>query len=84
MIYVTDTHPLVFWASDRRARLGKRARRVFQEAEQGKHSITVPVVVLEETYRLLEKRVVRLSVPFRCWAEELDRSANFQVQSYTM
>jgi PIN domain nuclease of toxin-antitoxin system len=64
--------------------LGKRARRFFHEAEQGKHSIVVPVVVLEETARLVEKKVVRLAVPFRRWAEELDRSANFQVQPYTM
>ena len=84
MIYVTDTHPLVFWASDRKQRLGKRARRIFQEAEQGKHTIIVPVVVLEETARLVEKQVVRLAVPFRRWADELDRSANFQVQSYTI
>ena len=84
MIYVTDTHPLVFWASDRKERLGRRARRIFQEVELGKHSVIVPVVVLEETARLVERKVIRLSVPFRRWAEELDRSANFQVQSYTM
>ena len=84
MIYVTDTHPLVFWASDRKNRLGKRARRIFQEAESGKQSIAVPISVLEETAPLIERKVVRLSVPFRRWAEELDRSANFQVQPYTI
>jgi PIN domain nuclease of toxin-antitoxin system len=84
MIYVTDTHPLVFWASKRSACLGKRARRIFGEAEQGKHSIVVPVTVLEETARLVERKVVRLPGAFRQWAEELDRSANFQVQSYTI
>jgi PIN domain nuclease of toxin-antitoxin system len=84
VIYVTDTHPLVFWASDRKNRLGKRVRKILQEVEQGKHSIIVPVVVLEETARLVEKKVVRLSGPFRRWAEELDRSANFQVQPYTI
>jgi PIN domain nuclease of toxin-antitoxin system len=84
VIYVTDTHPLIFWASDRRERLGKRARRILQEAEQGRHCIIVPVIVLEETARLVERKVTRLAVPFRRWAEELDRSANFQVQPYTM
>ena len=84
MIYVTDTHPLVFWASKRSERLGKRARRIFQEVEQGKHSIIVPVAVLEETARLVERRVIRLSVAFRQWAEELNRSANFQLQPYTI
>jgi predicted nucleic acid-binding protein len=40
--------------------MGKRARRIFQELEQRKHSIIVPVIVLEETARLVEKKVVRL------------------------
>ena len=84
MIYVTDTHPLVFWSSNRKPRLGKRALRILQGTEQGKHSIIVPVVVLEEINRLVEKNVVRLDVPFRRWAGELERSANFQIQAYTL
>ena len=84
MIYVTDTHPLVFWSSNRKSRLGKRARRIFLEAEQSKHSIVVPITVLEEINRLVEKNVVHLDVPFRRWADELERSPNFQVQAYTL
>ena len=84
MIYVTDTHPLIFWATDRKERLGRRARRVFQESERGKHSIVVPIVVLEETARLIEKKVIQLTASSRHWAEELDRSTNFQIQPYTI
>lgn len=84
MIYVTDTHPLVFWSSNRRRRFGNRARRILQETEQGKHSIIVPIVVLEEINRLVERKIVRLEVSFRRWAEELERSPNFQVQAYTL
>jgi PIN domain nuclease of toxin-antitoxin system len=84
VIYVTDAHPLIFWATDRKERLGRRARRVFQESERGKHSIVVPIVVLEETARLVEKRVIQLNVSFRHWAEALDRSTNFQIQPYTI
>jgi PIN domain nuclease of toxin-antitoxin system len=84
VIYVTDTHPLVFWSSNRQLRLGKRARRILQETEQGKHSIIVPVAVLEEINRLVERKLVRLDVPFRRWAQELERSPNFQVQAYTL
>jgi len=84
VIYVTDTHPLVFWSSNRRSRLGKRARRILQETEQGKHSIIVPIIVLEEINRLVERKIVRLDVPFQRWAEELERSPNFQVQAYTL
>jgi PIN domain nuclease of toxin-antitoxin system len=84
VIYVTDTHPLVFWSSNRKPRLGKRAHRILQETEQGKHSIIVPIVVLEEINRLVERKLVRLDVPFRRWAAELERSPNFQVQAYTL
>jgi PIN domain nuclease of toxin-antitoxin system len=84
VIYVTDTHPLVFWSSNRKPRLGKRARRILQETEQGKHSIIVPIVVLEEINRLVERKLVRLDVPFRRWAAELERSPNFQVQACTL
>ena len=84
MIYVTDTHPLIYWATDRKKRLGKHARRIFQECEHGHHSIVVPIVVLEETARLVERKVVRLTVSFRRWAENLDRSTNFQIQPYTI
>ena len=84
MIYVTDTHPLVFWSSNRKPRMGRQARRIFQETEQGKHSIVVPITVLEETNRLVERNVVHLEVSFHRWAEELERSPNFQVQAYTL
>jgi PIN domain nuclease of toxin-antitoxin system len=84
VIYVTDTHPLVFWSANRQRRLGRQARRILQETEQGKHSIIVPVVVLEEINRLVERKLVRLDVPFRRWAQELERSPNFQVQAYTL
>jgi PIN domain nuclease of toxin-antitoxin system len=84
VIYVTDTHPLVFWSSNRKRRLGNRARRILQETEQGRHSIIVPIIVLEEINRLVEKRVVRLDAPFRRWAEQLENSANFQVQPFSL
>jgi PIN domain nuclease of toxin-antitoxin system len=84
VIYVTDTHPLVFWSSNRKPRLGKRARRILQETEQGKHSVIVPIVVLEEINRLVERNLVHLDVPFRRWAQELEHSPNFQAQAYTL
>ena len=84
MIYVSDTHPLVFWSSNRKSRLGKRARRIFQETERGKHSIVVSITVLEEMNRLVERNVLHLDVSFRRWVEDLERSPNYQVQSYTL
>jgi PIN domain nuclease of toxin-antitoxin system len=48
------------------------------------HSIIVPIIVLEEINRLAERKIVRLNVPFRRWTEELERSANFLIQAYTL
>ena len=84
MIYVTDTHPLLFVATDRTERLGKRARRIFQAAEKGQHSIIVPIIVLEEAARLVEKGVVKLNVPFRRWADTLEGSPNYHIQPYSI
>ena len=39
---------------------------------------------LEEINRLAERKIVRLNVPFRRWTEELERSANFLIQAYTL
>jgi PIN domain nuclease of toxin-antitoxin system len=44
----------------------------------------VPIIVLEEINRLAERKIVRLNVPFRRWTEELERSANFLIQAYTL
>ncbi len=64
MIYVTDTHALVFSATSKQGRLGRTARRIFQSSNEGRHSIVVPVTVLEEVLRLIEKTVIRLKIPF--------------------
>jgi len=84
MIYVTDTHALIFAATSKQGRLGRRARGIFQASNEGKDSIIVPVTVLEEVMRLIEKKVIRLEVPFSRWTEEMDESPNFQVQPYTL
>jgi hypothetical protein len=58
VIYVTDIHPLVFWSSNRKTRLGRRGRRVFRETEQGKHAIIAPIAIVEEISRLAEREFV--------------------------
>ena len=84
MIYVTDTHALIFAGTSKQGRLGRSARRIFQGSNEGKHLIVVPVTVLEEVMRLIEKKVIRLKIPFSRWTEEMDNSPNFQVQPYTL
>ena len=65
MLYVTDTHPLVYFSTGKARKLGKQARRVFREAEQGRARIAIPVTVLEEILRLIEdgRIFIRMSFP---------------------
>ena len=83
MIYVTDTHPLIFVVTDKPNRLGRKARRIFQAAHEGKNVIVIPVPVLEEAMRLGERRIVKFKQLFHRWAQEIDRAPNFQIQPYT-
>lgn len=55
MVYVTDTHPFLWFLADDR-RLGKRARKVFEEAETGEAVIIVPTIVLAESSYISMKK----------------------------
>ena len=83
MICVTHTQPLILAATGRHDRLGKRASRIFQDVDEGKERLVVPVAVLEEILFLCEKKAVRLRIPFPRWVEEMERSPNFQLQPHT-
>ena len=84
MIYVTDTHALLFVVTGRMNRLGRKARRIFQAAHEGKNVIVIPVSVLEEAMRLSERKIIRLKLPFHHWAQEISKAPNFQVEPYTL
>lgn len=85
MLYVTDTHPLVYFSTGRIRRLGKDARRVFQEAERGRAHIVIPVTVLEEILRLSEDGKIRLGLSFPdLVALYRQEGSPFFIQDYTV
>ena len=48
MLYVTDTHPLVYFSTGKTRKLGKQARRAFQEAERnGRGSTSLDGLVID-------------------------------------
>ena len=59
-IYVTDTHPLEWFARGHHTRLSTRVLRIFRDAEQGRRLIYVPAVVLWEISILLKMSRVQL------------------------
>lgn len=84
MLYVTDTHPLVFFSTGKRQRLGRNAKRIFRQAERGQARIVIPVTVLEEILRLSEDGRIRLALPFsELLARYGQESGPFFIQDYT-
>jgi len=79
MTYVTDTHALIHHITDRKRRLGRRARAVFDRADRGLETIIVPFTVLEEVLLLSEVGKVHIPLPFRDFVISLDKSDNLDL-----
>jgi PIN domain nuclease of toxin-antitoxin system len=76
MTYVTDTHALIHHVTDRKRRLGRRARDVFDRADRGLDTIIVPFTVLEEVLLLSEIGRIHIPLPFREFVISLDKAEN--------
>ena len=68
--YVTDTHPLLWFAGASRGRLSRDVHRIFQRCESGQDTVYVPAAVVWETAYLTHAGRVRMPVPFETWWEE--------------
>lgn len=79
-MYVTDTHALALHARPKPSRLGKQARRIFQDADLGRSLIYVPSVVLWEIWKMLADGKIELTLRFDHWCRELDRSEGFEIR----
>ena len=74
MIYVTDTHPLL-WFLLKDKKLSKEAKELFEMAESGRLTIIVPPIVLLELMYVLEK--ASLMEKFNEIIEELEGVSNY-------
>ncbi len=70
-VYVTDTHPLIWYASHTHRRLSRRALEAFEQAENGESFIMIPAPVLWEVSILDKAGHITLSKPFALWLKEL-------------
>jgi PIN domain nuclease of toxin-antitoxin system len=71
MIYVTDTHPLVFFASGNAARMSRKCAQIFHRAEQQRDRVHIPIVCFFELAILLERRRVKSSLSFDDWHDQV-------------
>ena len=76
MTYVTDTHALIHHVTNRKRRLGRRAREIFDRADRGLDTIIVPFTALEEVLLLSEVGKIHIPLPFREFVISLDKAEN--------
>jgi len=70
-IAVTDTLALIWWVSDQRRRLGRRANTFFDRVDEGAAVVCVPAVVLVELDEALHAGDLSLSEPFPVFVNRL-------------
>ena len=69
--YVTDTHPLIWYATGRHRQLSHKALWAFHAASDAEALIYVSVVVLWEIAMLRKVGRIALQEPYGAWAEHL-------------
>lgn len=74
MNFVTDTHALVWWFVDS-PRLSQKVREVFEQCENGEHTIFVPSIVIAEALSIFDNK--RVSFDFKKLFNMIEESENF-------
>jgi PIN domain nuclease of toxin-antitoxin system len=81
-VYITDTHPLVWYACGKHSQLSKKVLRVFNAACQNEALIYVPAFVLWEIAMLLKIGRISLQEDFGDWAEKLIVQKGFELAAF--
>lgn len=76
-VFVTDTHPILWFTLNKRGNLSERALKAFTDAEDGNGFIYIPSVVLWEAAILERKGRIKLTGGFRRWAETVLKNSGF-------
>ncbi len=76
-VYVTDTHPLVWYASGKHRQLSKKALSAFNAATRDGALICIPVFVLWEIAMLLKVGRITLQESYGDWIEHLIAQPGF-------
>jgi PIN domain nuclease of toxin-antitoxin system len=80
---VTDTHALIWAIDGNRKRLGKRARKLFDNADEAKCAIFIPALVLAELGEACHRDRVTLALPFEEWARVAFASGKYHQDELT-
>lgn len=79
-MFVTDTHALAEYAQLKHSKLGREARRLFQQADEGHRVIYVSTVTLWEIVVLIRGGRVTLPMRFDYWCRALAVKRGFVIE----
>lgn len=77
VVAVTDSHALIWYADGRWQKLGRQARRVFEQVTAGDGAIFVPTLVMVELGEAARRGQVALPEGVSRWGERLFASGRF-------
>jgi len=83
-VYVTDTHPLIWYATNKQAKLSKKALSAFSAAARADALIYVPGFVFWEIALLLKIGRVSLQESYGDWSEHLVAQPGFDIAPFTV
>lgn len=78
-MFVTDTHPLLWFANNKFSKLSAKVLEVFQKAERNESLIYIPAVVFWEIAILENLGKIKLTDRFDRWADILLSQNNFEI-----
>src|SRR5438067_1880892 len=83
-LYVTDTHPLVWYATGKHSRLSPKALRAFNTAIREEALIYVSAFVLWEIAMLLKVGRIALEGEYGDWTEHLMAQRGFDLADFNV
>lgn len=78
-MFVTDTHPLIWYSTGKHSQLSRKVLIAFQKAETAETLIYVPAVVLWEIALLESLGRIKLNERFDRWANVLLAKRGFEI-----
>jgi PIN domain nuclease of toxin-antitoxin system len=78
-MFVTDTHPLVWFVTNKHSYLSPKVLSVFEKADKGEIVIYVPIIVLLEIAVLQNLGRINLKEKFDYWADKLLKKQGFEI-----
>ena len=83
-VYVTDTHPLIWFATGKHVQLSRKALRAFNAAGRDEALIYVSAFVLWEIAMLLKAGRIGLKEDYGDWADRLIAQRGFDLASFSV